>query len=287
MELSKIPTLVVGLIVAILIVTVVAIPIIDDASKSIYSEFNNPEGLYSISNTADGPVTITTDGTSLYINDIAQTKAISYGSCKMWGLDFCVYVNTDSGSMALSGTYNGTTYNVTKSVKYESGVITVTTGLGNELTFESPFFIYPDDNGDYVEYTVGSSPNVHINNDATIYFGYCGPTYALVKADKNGVEQIGSVIGQTGFDKVTVNFNKIASEDGMSYQLASIPTMTFTNSGTSESSDKNWIVMYAPLKYNAVSEMDGAIKSIIDIIPVILIVSMLIAIVATVFVKNQ
>lgn len=283
MELNKIPTLVVGLVVAILIVTVVAIPIFDDASKSIYSEYNNPEGTYSISTTNSGPVEITGDGTNIYVNGVKQIKSVKYGSYKIWGQDFCVYINTDSGSNVFDGTYNGGLHKPVTSMKYENGVITLISGVsGAEVKLNSSFFIYPDDNGDYAQYS--NTTDVHINNDAIVYIGSNGPNYTLFKMTSSGNEQIGGVINATTGSTAKLNASIVPSDDGLSYQFASTPSLTYTNS-EGETSSGNWVSIYCPIKYNAVSEMDGAIRTIIDVLPVILIVSMLVAIVATVFVK--
>lgn len=287
MELSKIPTLVVGLIVAILIVTVVAVPIIDDASKTIVTEMNNPTGIYSMAASSSGDEVTIEPGTngSLIINGVEQNQPNQSGIEKIWGQDLAIRITTDnSNKTQFQPTVTG--IGTITSIRYASGVISLTGSTGN-TTIDSPFFLYPDVNGTYGEYDTRNSimGEIFINKTSKAWIGSAGLNYMLYDISGGNASVVGTQIMNSVTVNTTITAQFLESDDGLSYQVAKNPTINYTNPETSETVNNNWLMLYCPISYLSISETDGAIRTIIDIMPLVLIVSMLIAVVGTIFVK--
>lgn len=276
----------VGLIVAILIVTVVAVPIIDDASKTIVTEMNNPTGIYSMAAGSNGDEVTIEPGTngSLIINGVEQNQPNQGGIEKIWGQDLAIRITVDSS--------NNTQFQPTvtgigsiTSIRYASGVISLTGSTGN-TTIDSPFFLYPDVNGTYGEYDTRTSimGEIFINKTSKAWIGSAGLNYMLYDISGGNASVVGTPI-YNGNVETTLTAQFVESDDGLSFQVAQTPTINYTNSETSETTSTNWLMLYCPISYLSISETDGAIRTIIDIMPLVLIVSMLIAVVGTIFVK--
>lgn len=287
MDLGKIPTLVVGLVVAILIVTVVAIPIIDDASKTIVTEMNNPTGVYSMAVSSSDEVIIEpgTNG-SLIINGVEQNQTYLSGLEKIWGQNIALRISVDDSNNTLlqpTVTVSGTV----TSVKYAQGVITITSSNGSTTSINSSFFLYPDINGDYGGYETNRDTvnEIHINKTSKAWIGAAGLNYMLYDITGGSKSVVGTPTINNTNPTTTLDAQFVESDDGLTYQVVKGATISYTNTETSEVTNNNWLILYCPMSYLEISETDGAIRTIINIIPLILIVSMLIAVVGTVFVK--
>lgn len=277
--------------VAVILICLVATPLINTSAETIVTEMNNPEGIYSVALMSDtGEVTIEpgTNG-SIIVNGVEQNQAYNSGVEKMWGESFAIRVQADNEGptnlqLASSQSFSGTL----ASIKYSNGTVTFTNGSGVELNIQSSFFLYPDINGDYGEYMTSNTimSDVHIGKDAKAWIGAAGLNFVLFDITGKSSNIVGNPIINLG-DKAVLSAEFIDSESGLTYQVARNPTITYTNTSTSETNTINWMMLYCPIKYIEVSETDGAIRTILSLIPVLLIAALLIGIGYSIANRNE
>lgn len=307
MELNKIPALVVGLVVAILIVTVVAIPIIDDASSSIKSTENNTN--YRFVSTSDITDTVTvmtkSDNSGWTVNGTEFTAS---------GLNIIsdgLIINATGAGDANISVFKGDSantllYSSIKSIVFENGTWTITKTSDATVTGPYSFVIYPSNDGS-IGYFWGNKHNVSVNDtyfvktSSTFYTGDDNSTYSanmILKMVGNSPTFVSGFISYKDSSGTTTNTPMTSSmiksvtgatlsEDRKSYSMTNVTIeLSYTiGSVTTHTITSN--TMFSPISYDYISENDSSIIKIIDIIPILLIVSMLIAIVGTVFIRTQ
>lgn len=308
MDLGKIPTLVVGLVVAILIVTVVAIPIIDDASKEIRSTENNTNYRFMATSDITDVVTIQmkSDNSGWLVNGKEFTtqglNVISDGLIlNVTGVgDANVHIFTGENA-------NTELYSSIGSVVFDNGTWTLTKTNDTVITGTYTFVLYPVNDGP-MGYFWGNNHNVSVKDtyylritELTFYTGDDGSKYsatAVIKMIGNNASLVKGFIkitdssGSISHVPMTSNMIRSASgatlsDDGRSYTVQSINLDVAYNAGNVSQHTITTNTMFSPVSYDYLSESDKSIISIIDVIPILLIVSMLVAIVGTVFVRNN
>lgn len=298
MELSKIPTLVVGLIVAILIVTVVAIPIIDDSTQYIQSTAQNAEGRYMMTSTTE-PTTITmVDGVYTVNGEEIDDGPLNY-QIKVFSSEFMIAFNSDGAFANLySPSIPGVMYNISK-IEFDpvegKATATISTGSTLEYSIDSLFYLHPKGEYGYFQ-AIPSDYPIHVTNGATWYLLVTAFTQEGGKTAWASYKYTGTTkeVYMDGFGK--------ASSDESSYSLGTVGVSVQTEAADSKHFDitgvsdvtfstatmpANICKIIAPIEYMEISKTDGSIISIINIIPILLIVALLTAIVGTVFVRTQ
>lgn len=287
MELNKIPTLVVGLVVAILIVTVVAIPIIDDASKDIHSTVQNTTQKYYATSSGDlsEDLTITLESTNKYtINgesyDYINNIVIITDTGDMWviyGDNYNLYQKSGNYAQRSLLVGGSTTF-------YTDGTYKATTSSGTEYTGTFGNVIYPSKDGD-LGYFLNTTAYVDDASDV-IFFSITASNGAMFaieyKATGEEVEKIVSPYAsgtEVTLTDAAISYNStdetIADNaiNGLTYKV-----------GDTSYTLRSFI---APLNYKTITNNDSAVISIINIIPIVLIVSMLVSIVGMIFVRSN
>lgn len=301
MELSKVPTLVVGLIVAILIVTVVAIPIIEDSNHYVRSYENNSTQRFLVSD-INSTIDIKPNESGIYtVNGLVIPQA--YMNIFVATDDMiCFYGNSTITAqnimvMCTDGLYNAHHLNISDGTwsAYSSS---------NEVVISKPVVgkIYClSESGDYGYFNPNSSNPLFVNNDSNLM----AITYSLemVSGDEtlkiqlycrgtfNNLEVAAgfNVTSSSALDPSLITLSPINSEvqENDSVKISNATTTATLNlNGKTYTGQRN-MALFAPIEYKAISTNDSAVISIINIIPILLIVSMLITIVGTVFVRTR
>ena len=289
MELNKIPILVVGLVVAILIVTVVAIPIIEDSSKEVRSTVQNTAQKYYATSSGDlsEDLTITLESVSNYkINgesyDLSLNNiVIITDTGDIWVIyanNYNLYQKNDNYAQRSLGIGGSTTF-------YTDGTYKATTSAGVEYTGTFSNVIYPSNDGD-LGYFINSTAYANDASDV-IFFSITNASYGAMfaikyKATGEEVEKIVSPFSNGA--EVTLT-NAAISYNSTDETIAdnAINGLTYKVGDTSYTLR----AFIAPLEYKTITNNDSAVISIINIIPIVLIVSMLVSIVGMIFVRSN
>lgn len=300
MDLGKIPALVVGLIISILIVSAVAIPIIEDSTKYVNSVENNTVQKYSmIESTGTHTISYVSPGV---FNIDGEEKTITTDDNKIF---YPFFVSDTIGILPRptgafifgSGLESSpiTMDQTTDVLSFSNGTWTLNYHGTNTYTGSYSWLIIPDDKGDYGMFRFSTS-SIHIDNSADFIVLNENSSYAESATTNYGATILrGSVnTGLTGkvwatmngvktdiTDDVTIKINLNGDKGEISSHLASITQKW------GDSAEKALVTVIAPITYHVISENDNSIISLIHILPVLLIVSLLMAIVGTVFVRTQ
>lgn len=249
--------------IAVILVCLVAIPIIDGMPN--YSYAYNDEGL-KVSYIEKPTMTIE-------VTD-ASTKDITIDGVHIG--DSSIYNITSSGftfgySTVPIFTHPGGTVNMATGdkVTITNGAWTFTPVSGSPLTGEIDWIFIPDENGSWIM----SSNAINISADSKIaVVGFVKFVTSVFFGDLNELTQ--QFIVPSG-STMTVNLNKVSIENGLSYTVDCKNGLSGSNSQTSESGTGTGFV-FAPIKYKV--ESNSIVDTIVDLIPVLLIVSVVIGV---------
>lgn len=284
--------------VAVILICLVAIPIIDDASNSIKSMENNTN--YRFVSTSDITDTVTvltkSDNSGWTVNGTEFTSS---------GLniisDGLIINATGSGDANISvfkgESANTLLYSSIKSIVFENGTWTITKTSDATLTGPYSFVIYPSNDGN-IGYFWGNKHYASVNDtyfvktSSTFYTGEDGSTYAanmILKMVGNSPTFVSGFISYKNSSGTITNTPMTSSmiesvtgatlsEDEKSYSITNVTiTLSYTiGSVTTHTITSN--TMFSPISYEYLSENDSAIIGILGIIPVILIAAVIVAI---------
>lgn len=273
MKIENVPGMVVGVIIAILIISVVAIPIIDSLPATSYSYEENEQFSTRLAYETDPTVEIEVLDASTSSFKIDSTTITYNNAFNIMSPDFTVNYNTASRTTSLMTKESNTTLATGDKISVTSGAWTFTPTSGSTQSGQIDWIVYPDDNGDWARYY---NMNVKVSADTTIYVAGVNPGVAtgLAEGTVNGeFTQLGYTSGST----MTVTLNKTPIEGGLSYNVDATNGVTL-GSGSNVGTSNGTIV--APIKYKV--EGNSATSTIIDIIPILLVVSVLMGVVALV-----
>lgn len=272
MELSKIPAVIVGMVVAIIIVTVVAIPIIDNLPATNYTYADNENvGIklaYEESPTVEiiltdaSTKTLTIDGTEITYPASMSILSDAFGiGAASAGTNLYFYSGTNLVLMATGD-----------KISVDNGAWTFTPASGSTQTGQIDWILYPDNAGTWSKY----NQNAKISSDTRIYvYGGTAPMVGVAEGTVNG--DFSLCFSNPAGSTMTVTINKVAIEGGLSYNADCINGISATNASTGATTTSNGSI-YAPIQYKVA--VDSQIDTIIDIIPLLLVVSILMGAVA-------
>lgn len=286
MDLGKIPTLVVGLIVAILIVTVVAIPIIDSTQDGLLVEQTNTSQRYSAIDTTD-KVTISYEsaGTGFLIDGVAIGDIITNDSTSVLIIissSLILRSGFSSGSVNSAMLYSPElntenkqlAFPTNSKIVFENGTWEVT--IAGELTATGSydFLMIPSKTG-----TMGyfdKTPNIKVNSDSKMYIVNTISGFNLTYGSiGSGFEQAFSYDSTGAATPIQIS-PVYTDNDDLTYTITDVKGLS-----------NSWGSLIAPLTYKVLPSDNSAVYTVIDIIPILLIVSLLIAIVGTVLIRIQ
>lgn len=285
MDAQKLVMGIVGLAVIIMVTVAVVFPAVENAQKDQYSTENNPEGIYSMA-LSSGTVTVSVNTTNghMIINGVEDTQEVSVSGStpeKLWlkNVGINLKLSTDTYLFAIRYWSDATTTSTydADTIVYSNGSATLLRNDAEVLTVESDFFMYPDSKGTYGMYDLRTDPprsDVYINMDSTVYVGAsAGLQYGLMKGNYDDGFSVVGYSGDASRDTVSLTYTTTESDDGLTWQFASAPTLVRSDSGGVESdTTSGWVYAYVPLEYKYISDSDASILSLLGIIPLLLII---------------
>lgn len=255
--------------VAVILITLVAIPIIDSMPATSYGYAENEQFSTRLAYETNPTVEIEVLDASTSSFKIDSTTITYNNAFNIMSPDFTVNYNTVSRTTSLMTKESNTTLATGDKISVTNGAWTFTPTSGSTQSGQIDWIVYPDDNGDWARYY---NVNVKVSADATIYVAGVNPGVAtgLAEGKVNGeFTQLGYTSGST----MTVTLNKTPIEGGLSYNVDATNGVTLasgSNTGTSNGT------IIAPIKYKI--ESTDIVTTLIDIIPIILIVAVLLGI---------
>lgn len=264
--------------VAVILICLVAVPLIDDSTKEVYSVAQNTTQKYYATSSSDlsEDLTITLESANNYtingesyqfLNNIVMITDTG----DMWilyGDNYNLYQKSNNGIQRSLMVGGSTTF-------YTDGTYKATTNTGTEYTGTFGNVIYPSKDGD-LGYFLNSTAYADDASDI-IFFSITGSNGAMFAIEykatgeevKKIVSPFASGAGVTLTD-AAISYNStdetIADNaiNGLTYKV-----------GETSYTVKSFI---APLEYKTISENDSVIITILNLIPVMLVVALVLGI---------
>lgn len=272
--MNSVTKLIITIITTLIVVIGVMVPIIGGLDDNIKSVYQNTTERYLLSdNNLNLELEYLGEGDFL-INGKpfdGEQRAVIAGN----GL----YINMYSGGAALIDIKNNISHvysDIGTVISIENGNYTHTLN-GTEYTGTLDTLLYPDENGDYGAY---QGQEITVDKEDPIYLvsNYSNPKPKFILTMVDGTETrsealMAPVTSSTdSFSEYTgtftVNYTSTPSEDGLTNTYSS---MTFT----CDDGDGN-IRIYAPVKYHVMDSTAEAVKSIVNILPLIILIGLII-----------
>lgn len=277
---------VLSILVAVIVVATVAIPVIEDSSKEIKTTQNNVSERYMMSESTVGEITIEATETAGTFIINGESKTINAGDysdfwCVLTNNLFVRLYSTSSwvtfDGLPVSFTNLGTTGKVV--INSEGWTVTVPSGSGaGTYTGTYDWICYPNEKGNYGLYRY-SVNGAYVDNDATVF---------AIKESPNaseGVMTIPSVIWSGSIDggdntkiawdrtnnqtldvsSSTNVYIKYSEKGEISTKMSSVTVEYGDNSATIST-------VIIPIEYHVITENDSAMISILQIVPLLLLI---------------
>lgn len=296
MEMGNMIKAIIAAVMMIVIVVLVVVPVLQDASYEAMG--NNTPDAYA--NEVPATAVITWTATGYTMNDEAITWDVGKVffvsdeiAIQRTGSAFLVYNFTtpaDGGATSAVTISSGTaSYTVGSSAKtatvgtaYYIGSETGTMGVYNASSFSID---QTDSVTGFTSITVKDSSNNSVNLRGVITGDAEDLEYGGVVVMSGGTQT-----AATGTATVTMNSNSYTEPNDKIYSIVSKSTVNVsyvasdtTYTGATDSAGMTWI---APLEYTQVTDTGGAIESMINIAPLLMIVGVVIMIIGVAVVRR-
>ena len=293
-DTGRLVGLVVTLVAAIVVIAAVAIPVMSSVTDDIHVTAENEDydmrmsvlgtdSYYKIEYIKAGAIAITTekggDATTYWGTDYSDE-----GTTLVDGLlggftgvrayvwfttdEFSLRYTTSTGAIQLFGIEGTGTGGMTISyagayLEWDAGTLTVYRSLTGDYYFESyTYVVVPDPDGSWVMTTAG-------------WVNY-GSTYYLTTSNAWGplVQSGGDAVKVTDATSVTVT--QTVTDDGTRAAYVGVPTVSYVLDGTEATIGSYWERIVVPLEYYTTSSSQDTILSIVNVIPLLLVLMILI-----------
>ena len=277
--MEKINTIVYGLVslvVIVLVVSTVALPVVQDSQYSVTDKAMNANERYTISSPSETYTIEVIDG-ALSFNGVDPDEILT-------GESGTAYIIWDSGSIeyyksAGSWTTLGTIYvysendgffanQYIKKVVCSNGTITATTSANVDYTYSYTFLMCPDVNGEYGSYNRAdlTTESIYADSSSTIYIydGYYTHTMLIAKGTYDDINVIiACANSEVTTDDVSVSFVTTPTDLNLSNKLDSISVTGQTVRN---------LEIFIPIEYTTITENNSVIYTLLAIIPLLLMI---------------
>lgn len=276
---------IIAIAVTIIIISTVAIPVIDDMQNLPHSVATNSDVNYNMIKpgefTNDITLEVVISDSKFMCNGVDLTSLMTGITTPLVFTDSVVIAGRSASTIYFmdgnNNAYDATSVSITFkndgtwSATYDNGTVNTTSG-------EFTILLYFGLNGDYGAFTVDSNNPIYLNHGATAYVvGYSwisgGTSNTFVGSTyKDG--QFTTIFDRPLSTQSTVTHSftdHVVDENEYSDRLWFSGTITATNSGTETTVNINSWAVIAPLQYTYVSSEDANLISLIGIIPIMLI----------------
>lgn len=277
--------------VAVILICLVAIPLVDASTETVKTSMNNVSEKYMMSESTIGDITIEATATAGTFIINGESKTFAAGSdSDFW----CILTNNLFLRLYSTGSYTyfdglkvgsanlGTTGKVV--INSEGWTATIPSGSGaGTYTGTYDWICYPNDKGNYGLYRFGS--NMFVNNDAIVF---------AVKENSTLTEDVMTIPGTIwsgsidGGDNTKIAWNNkvspptdLTSSTNVHISYSEKGEISTKMSGvTVEYGDNSASIatIIIPIEYHVITENDSTIRTILQLVPVMLIVSLVLGI---------
>ena len=271
--------------IAVILITLVAIPLINTSAESIQTESQNTTEWFSMA--ADEDVTIEFGENGVYTLNgvqIDNPSTISW-SMKCFSPQIMIKFNNNAATANAVLADKTRIANISK-VVYSNGTLEITTTT-NTSTINVDFFYYMDPKGTWGMFQGYTLP-IHIDKDQEYYvIGQSSIVtgtgeYASAFLYKNG-ERISTVFNPIFTETYNGELTDATVElpmtidqvDSKHFDITAV-SKPVVNGNVSFSVSSAYVV--APLEYHMISENDSIIITLLEIVPVLLIAALLLGI---------
>lgn len=281
MEIKSMITAIISAVVALIIVVVVAIPIISNVTEEVNSIQYNDTPRFFAENQVKETIEYTfTDGTVQYNGTDINGYTAEQGNTPIAFSDaFCLFYSVDGSQNAsiILILSDSTKYDLTKFILNTDGTYSYTNSSGtNTGTYN--VIVNADPNGEYAAIETTSTVSAHVDTGKTAY---------IFKRAYNQTTSNAYIAASITNGTVANIFNNPGNGSTISIPA---PEVTAERLNDLITIDNKVIIddieydsrslLIVPYEYHAVTASDDAIISMINIVPLLMIVGIIIAVVA-------
>lgn len=272
MKIENVPGMVVGVIIAVLMITVVAIPIIDSLPATSYEYADNEQISTRLAYETNPTIEIEVLDVSTRSLKIDSTTITYNDSFAIMSADFGIGANTSPSTLFFFSNEPRVTMATGDKISVTNGAWTYTPTSGSTQSGQIDWILYPNEDGDWARY---NNTNVKVSADTTIYVTGTIAGIAAGMAEGTIGGEFTKLFINPIDSTITVTLNKAPIEGGLSYNVDATNGVEMANGSNTGTTNG---VIFAPIKYKV--ETDNATSTIINIIPILLVVSVLMGVVA-------
>lgn len=277
--------------VAVILICLVAIPLVDASTETVKTSMNNVAERYMMAQSTTGDITIeaTESATTFIING----KSITFESGNYSDF-YAIITNNLFIRLNVNGAFvyfdgwgsGGTTLGTDGKIEINSSGWTVNLPSGTAPgTYSKSYdwICYPNENGNYGVYRF--TGNYYVDNDATVFSVKESNTLS------NGVMTLPSAIWSGSIDGGTESLYAWNSTTTPPTDVSSTTeiSMEYTEKGEISTKVNRIVMKYGensvgiataiiPIEYHVITENDSTIRTILQLVPVMLIVSLVLGI---------
>lgn len=272
---------VVALVVIVILIATVCIPVIEDAQKEQVTDYNNESVAYRIADTTEN-ITVTLYDSYITVNDLSIDKTDKSTSI----------LRCDNINLTLSGGvfwFKDLSEPVNRSVTVNGSTVVIsgnTWTIGEDTGSVIGTLYVISDEGSIGEYYPSSETPVYINDNSVLSFMLSGVLTAegmesvfysaIMRGTIGNLQIISMYVGETPLVNptatVTLSADSYTAIDPICYALTGINgTITYTDSDVTYSGSLSTANIFAPIAYQALSDNDSMIYSLLGVIPLMLL----------------
>lgn len=274
--------------VAVILICLVAIPLIDTQTDTIRSSDNNVGMRYSLSEDESVKIEFVSSG-NFIVNGEPVTITVDGNE---YGRSYCILSDSigilcanNSGKINWPGNTSSANTNFKTAgdyIEWSNGTWTMSI-QGSTTTGTYTWLLVPDEKGDF-GFWRSYSKGVWIDHDAPIFF------YTDTETVSNGSVTSPAVIGKASLSG-DISFKAFGGDGSTAQDLTSSTTMKINLKESGDLADQitNLTATYngtstvvtqfiAPIEYHYLNENEKTIKTVLSLIPVLLIVSLVVGI---------
>lgn len=280
---------IVGAIIAVIMLCTVVVPIVSSGAEQVSTAQNNELGNYSVQPASDANISLSYDSANYYLNnkkiEIKNTDQSSH--VLLFSDKFLVESAEPSATPSLRLFINNVN-TLVKSINVSGHTISyVVDSDPTEVQLDYSWIVYPSNTGTYTY--CKNVADVYVDANSIIYIAGVGsstgnlPFTYVASGTVNNLNASATVIdsGQAHSVSATCTLNS----SGDPIKIAKPATITFTYE--SQEITRQAYQVFVPIQYHIVTENDKTVQALIYIIPVLLAVSIVVGIAATIYTKRE
>lgn len=294
MDMGNIIKVVIAGVVLLVVVMVVVIPVLQDAS---YDTLGTNEATYYFEPVADGTITVENgnwlqgdrstpiSGNILLISD---SMAIQYSSGNTVLFDYAGGHYGKISSITISGNSYTTTGNQAVSGTLGNNPVIVTDSADSATIgrfANKPFYL---DKANEIWtwkafYVTDSESNQQLSMRILT-------TGTVNDTDAYGVAFISNVYTDVTSTSASLNSNSYTEPNDLNYRMTADPTMNYSvvyDGATYTAAESVATSVFAPLEFTQITDTGHAIKSMVDIVPLLMIVGVILMIIGMIVIRRS